>query len=259
MSRGDTVGIIRVIFQLDQFYQAYKTMVDKHQTHGLVVSKKLDAITRSMPSMILQLYGLLKTETNKQLLLMSIGSSIIGAGCTLASLSPNSGSNLFSRNFIIHYAYYVVEIMLRVTILGMMFYAVKLYGFIVAGVDFMIRLFLGYSESQENFRDAVFLAIQSFGSDHTVLGQNNKILYIGFLINTVEMIIVLIVLHTLNTDAMVWARSNGYITTLTATLCVTWLIRVIFIWSGALDRITIPIETMVLKEEKVIKDDTNTV
>jgi hypothetical protein len=190
---------------------------------------------------------------------VSIGSSIIGAACTLASLAPNSGSSIFSGNFIIHYTYYVVELMLRVTILGIMFFTVKEFGFIVAGIDFMIRTFLGYSESEENVRDALIMAIQSFGSDRTVPGRNNKILKVGFMINTVEMFIFIVILNTIKTDGVVFARSNGYVTKLTAIICVTWLIRVIFMWSGILDRVRTPTETIMSIEGKVINDDPNTV
>ena len=263
MSGCDTISIIRIIFQVDMFYQGYKSIVDKQQTHELVVAKKLDAITRSMPSMILQLYGLLKAESSNSsfltLLLVSIGSSIIGAACTLASLAPKSGSSIFSGNFIVHYTYYVVELLLRVTNLGIMFFTVKEFGFIVAGIDFMIRVFLGYSESEENVRDALIMAIQSFGSDRTVPGRNNKILKVGFMINTVEMFIFLIILYTIKTGDVVFARSNGYVTTLTAIICVTWLIRVIFMWSGILDRVRTPTETIISKEGMVINDDPNTV
>ena len=55
------------------------------------------------------------------------------------------------------------------------------------------------------------------------------------------------------------ARSNGYATTLTTTLCVLWLIRVVFMLSGVLDKRPTPTETMSSKEERVINDDTNTV
>jgi hypothetical protein len=250
MSREDVMGILRTVLQLDQLYQGYMTLYKGHQTHEMIISKKIDAVTRALPSMILQMYGLLRSLsspdtsdnslldrflTPSQILLLSVASSIVGAGFTLASLSPNSGSSIFNKNFVIHYAYYTVEITNRVVILSVMFFTVDAYGYIVAGIDFLFRLFIGLKISNRNLRDGTLLAVQSFGSDHTFPGPSNIILYVGFAMNTVEMFIFLIVLNTLKTDPLVYAHSHGASTILTLVACVTWLIRLVFYYTGVLD------------------------
>jgi hypothetical protein len=251
MSRDDVMGIIRTVLQLDQLYQGYMTLYKGHQTHEMIVSKKIDAVTRSMPSMILQLYGLLKSLSSQdssdnslfldsflssnQILLLSVASSIAGAGFTLASLAPNSGTSIFNKHFVIHYAYYTAEITNRVVILSVMFFTVDAYAYIVAGLDFFVRLRFGYKESNDNLRDGTLLAIQSFGSDHTWPGEDNIILYIGFVMNTIEMFIFLIVLNTLKTDPLVYAHSHSASTILTVVACATWFIRLVFYCTGVLD------------------------
>jgi len=240
---------------LDQLYQGYMTLSKGHQTSEMIVSKKIDAVTRSMPSMVLQLYGLLKSLSSQdssdhslfldsflspsQILLLSVASSIAGAGFTLASLAPNSGTSIFNKHFVIHYAYYTVEITNRVVVLSVMFFTVDAYAYIVAGLDFLVRLFIGFEESR-NLRDGTLLAIQSFGSDHTVPGRDNYVLYIGFAMNTIEMFIFLIVLNTLKTAPLVYAHSHGASTILTVVACVTWLIRVVFYYTGVLDIVPEP-------------------
>jgi hypothetical protein len=255
MSRDDVMGIIRTVLQLDQLYQGYMTLSKGHQTYEMIVSKKIDAVTRSMPSMILQLYGLLKSLSSQdssdnslfldsflssnQILLLSVASSIAGAGFTLASLAPNSGTSIFNKHFVIHYVYYTAEITNRVVILSVMFFTVDAYAYIVAGLDFLHRLVFGTGESgierSCNLLDGTLLAIQSFGSDHTVPGPNNIILYIGFTMSTIEMFIFLIVLNTLKTDPLVYAHSHGASTILTVVSCVTWFIRLVFYYTGVLD------------------------
>jgi hypothetical protein len=127
-----------------------------------------------------------------------------------------------------------------------MFFTVDAYAYIVAGLDFLVRLFKGYQESgfryggdwlpyNGNLRDATLLAIQSFGSDHTWPGPDNITLYIGFAMNTIEMFIFLIVLNTLKTAPLVYARSHDASTILTVVACVTWFIRLVFYYTGILD------------------------
>ena len=277
MSRNDAMDIIRTLLQVDPLYQGYKTFVAGHQTSEMIVSKKIDAVTRSLPSMVLQLYGLLKSLASpdtsgnsfldtflspNQILLLSIASSIIGAGFTLASLSPNSGHSIFNIHFIIHYAYYIVEITNRIVILSVMFFTVNAYGFIVAYLDFHYRLSTIREESGGKkviLRDRMLIAIQSFGSDHTLPGRYNVLLYFGFAFNTIEMIIFLIVLNTLKTPPLDVARSQGASSTLTVVACITWVIRLVFYYTRVLDiapaRPPSPLKKVPLNEEDIVKDN----
>jgi len=275
MSRDDMMGILRTVLQLDQLYQGYMTLAAGHQTDEMIVSKKIDAVTRSMPSMVLQMYGLLKSLSHPdssdnqfldrfmgptQTLLVSVASSIVGAGFTLASLAPNSGYSIFNMHFVIHYVYYTAEITNRVVILSIMFFSVDAYGFLPAGLDFLFRLWIGYDDvSKGNLRDATLLAVQSFGSDHIVPALLDR----GFMMNTLEMFIFLVVLNTLQIPYLDIARSQGADTCLTVVACITWLIRLVFYCSGVLDIVPEPMsrkeEPMAQKEEGTDKDDTRSV
>jgi hypothetical protein len=240
MSRNDMIGILRIVLQVDQLYQGYMTLYKGHQTDEMIVSKKIDAVTRSIPGMILQLVGLLKSfsytsdnslSRHSKILILSVASAIAATSLTLASLAPNSGPNVFNRYFIIHYVYYTVEIANRVVVLSVMFFTVSVYGYIVAAVDFLVRQIFGWKLSNKNLRDVTLLAIQSFGSDHTVPGPANRNLYIGLTINTIEMFIFLIVLNTMKTAP----HFHGASTILTVVACVTWFIRLLFYYSDVLD------------------------
>jgi hypothetical protein len=125
-----------------------------------------------------------------------------------------------------------------------MFFTVDAYAYIVASLDFFVRLHYGYNvsgfEDSRNLRDGTLLAVQSFGSDHTVPGRGNKVLHIGFAMNTIEMFIFLIVLNTLKTGPLVYAHSHDASTILTVVACVTWLIRVVFYYTRVLDIVPEP-------------------
>lgn len=143
----------------------------------------------------------------------------------------------------------------------MMFFTVDAYGYIVAVLDFLVRLFVCRLISHGNLRDATLLAIQSFGSDHTVLGEDNKMLYFAFAINTLEMFIFLIVLNTLVTTPLLYARSHRASTILTVVACMTWFIRLVFYYTGILDIVPdITKDTpMASKEEKDMSIDSNSI
>jgi hypothetical protein len=260
-----------IILQIDQIYQGYLTIIYNEQTNEMIISKKLDAITRSIPSMILQLYCLLKTlslQTNNNIIiiLLSINSSIIGASFTLASLSSNSGISIFNKYYINHIIYYCIELTSRVIIISIIFYTINGYGIIIICIDFLLRLYYGYYINNidqlnntliENIRyfiihanilNSILLAIQSFGSDHTYVGENNKMLYIGFSINTIEMFIFLIILNFLKTPDLIVSKEKGFNNALTVIACITWVIRLLYYALGILDIIPIE-EGMASKEE----------
>jgi hypothetical protein len=234
----DTVSMILTILLIDPLYQGFKTIAEKHQTPRMIVSKKLDAITRSIPSMILQLYGLLKSLSQSKssrilLLLFSIVSSIVGAAFTLSSLSPKSGNSFYNKSFFKHFIYFITELTLRVVVLAIIFIVIGAYGYLVLVLDFSIRLLVCLSlvigQSKNKIRDASLLAIQSFGSDYTVPGKDNQLLDIAFKISSVEAIIFLIALNKLH----VQEKNDNVI--LTVVVCVTWFIKAIFIYSKILD------------------------
>ena len=256
--KKDISSLVIRVLQLDPLYQCINTIRKKEQTVELVMEKKLDVITRSIPSMVLQLYGLLKSlseasRANITTLFISIGSAILGAGFTLASQSPNSGSSVFSTYFVTHYIYYITEVTSRVLILGIMFFAIGSYGFIILGLDFTVRLLLSIfgfhfsswmscqsTDIEKSLGEGLVEAVQMFGSDFIVNREEGTFLYIGFCINTVEMFLFLGILNTLENPQFAIAHKKGAIVTLTVIACVTWFIRLLFYVSGVLDIDIIP-------------------
>ena len=55
--------------------------------------------------------------------------------------------------------------------------------------------------------------------------------------NTLEMLIFLLVLDTSKDISLSYTRSCGASTILTVVACVTWLIRVVFYYTGVLDKV----------------------
>jgi hypothetical protein len=119
-----------------------------------------------------------------------------------------------------------------------MFFSVRAFGYIVAGVDYFIRLLIGfYSISDNNLGDGILIAMQSFCSDHSMPGKKNNLLYVGFAINTIEVFLFLIVFNTLHTRDIFHARGQGIDVTLTVLVCITWLVRLIVLVSKVLDKL----------------------
>jgi len=109
---------LSIIFQLSQITEAWEILTKGEQTPGFVQGKKVDAVCRSVPSVVLQLYGLLVTlnslgTTGIFTITLSIVSGITGAAITLGTIAPKSGQGLFSLAFVIHFCYYVCELAVR--------------------------------------------------------------------------------------------------------------------------------------------------
>lgn len=251
MSWPDAQGILLTVLQLDQLYQGYHAVMTREQTQEMMISKKLDAITRSMPSMILQLCGLLDSvaytsiaDANFWTLLLSIASSIIGASFTLASLAPNSGSSIFNIYFIRHFVYYNIELISRVVVLAWIFWCFGSYGFIVITFDFVIRLVyiveltkvrltkVDLTPVKIKFLDAILLTIQSFGSDHTYPGKDNILLVLGFRLTCLWLLLCVfysIYLMNLRQEKVL------VVVSLEAITIVTMLLRLLIYRSRVLD------------------------
>ena len=250
LSRQNIRGMIRSMLLVEQAYQGVMTIINRRQSYQIILLKRLDALFRSLPNLLLHFYGLLRLlaanantinsrdRLNVTILSLSIASSILSTGFTLASVAPKSGSTIVSAKFFIFYLYYIIEIFQRVVILSIMFFSVRAFGYIVAGVDYFIRLLIGfYSISDNNLGDGILIAMQSFCSDHSMPGKKNNLLYVGFAINTIEVFLFLIVFNTLHTRDIFHARGQGIDVTLTVLVCITWLLRLIVLVSKVLDKL----------------------
>lgn len=231
------------LLQLQGAIEGYKTLMSGHQTDGLQSTKKLDAICRSIPSMVIQLYSILAavedlSDTVKIQLLASIIISLLGASFTLAQLDANSGNSMFNIHFAYHFIYYVAEVAFRVTILTLIFLSLEYYGAIICVVDLVIRftvIQLVYGE-EVKLRDTIVMASMQFGSDYQVAGHGRICVYVGIIIQTLEAIVFLILLYVdSDIPILLVLVDYGYAIVILITSCVCWLIRLVFLASGLLN------------------------
>ena len=124
----------------------FETLKKGEQTEGLVKSKKMDAIVRSMPSIILQLYSVLidleeypagSSEYNT--FTVSIALGILGASVTLSGLHYKAGNRLLTWQFGVINLYYFSEILMRSILIAIAFISVREYAFIAVGIDVFLR------------------------------------------------------------------------------------------------------------------------
>ena len=128
-----TVERFLTVVQLQQLVEAYRIIfVDKGKLSAEYnFSKKVDAITRSLPSTTLQLYSIFiigRSDPSIFTLTVSVGLAIASSAFTLANLSPKSGSRIFSSKFIINFVYFAIEILVKCLTFGLFFAALYSYG-----------------------------------------------------------------------------------------------------------------------------------
>ena len=255
-------------FQLQGAIEGFETLRTGHQTEGLQASKKVDAICRAIPSMVIQLYSILAvidelSSTNIAQLFASVLISLSGASFTLAQLDANSGSSMFNIHFLYHLCYYLAEVAFRVTILTLIFLSVTYYGAIVCGIDLIVRFIViqWVYGAEVKYRDTITMASMQFGSDYQVAGHGRICVYIGYAIQTVEAIIFLIMLYEYDDSAVLVTLVNqGYAIVILIVACICWFIRTIILASGLLNVIidapVIPVEsTYELPADEVPKQE----
>ena len=137
------------VTQLSILVDGFETLKKGEQTEGLVKSKKMDAIVRSMPSIILQLYSVLidleeypagSSEYNT--FIVSIALGILGASVTLSGLHYKAGNRLLTWQFGVINLYYFSEILMRSILIAIAFISVREYAFIAVGIDVFLRGFI---------------------------------------------------------------------------------------------------------------------
>ena len=175
------------LLNLGSVLEGCRTILEKKQTEGFVLGKKMDAVCRSMPSLILQLFLVLKSldtmsALSYRVFLASIALAFLGTSVALAQLAPKAGEHLISFNFVLHFAYFLAEILFRVAILDVMFLSIRYIGLIVAFVDWLFRFFLINTFASSSLSDAFQSAVIWWGSDMT---SQNTDLFHGFLIGSV--------------------------------------------------------------------------
>jgi len=164
-----------------------------------------------LPSMVLQLYGLLLSltdiSTNNYIVLsLSICISISGWSTTMATLAPKSGSSMFSSRLVVHFLYYVSEVIVRITIFVMFFVSLNALGFVPLVIELLTRAFLINFRHQGNATSTNYIVEMSlwFGSDAfegpaIVLSPESAYAVGGFALTTLYQLAALVIFSTLET------------------------------------------------------------
>ena len=212
--------------QLSILVDGIETLRTGHQTEGLVVGKKTDAITRSMPSAIIQLYTLLSDSKNYpagspayNVLASSVAIAIFGASITLSGLHNKAGNKLMSYQFCVLNLYYVSEILLRVLVISIAFICVQWYALIAVGIDILIRGLL----LRNNDIFDVSLVCVWLGSDNAL--ENKGAWSVGSLLTFIESLIFIIVMLTLETDTLHTMREQGTAAHVSAIMLCAFVVK----------------------------------
>jgi hypothetical protein len=205
------------VTQLSIFVDGMETLKQGKQTPGLVLGKKMDAIVRSMPSVILQLFSLLidledyPAGTHEyNTFVVSIALGILGASVTLSGLHRKCGNSLLSWQFGVVNLYYFSEILLRCLMIAVAFISVREYAFIVAGFDILLRGCMVAVDTYEWEIDKdkidISLTCLYLGSDNA-LNDKEKWFW-GSLLTFIETLIFTIVMLTLPTKDLHTMRTR---------------------------------------------------
>ena len=211
-SEGKPMDYFLNITQLSILVNGYLTWRDRMQTIELLASKKVDAICRSVPSVILQLYSLLIAldeypagSKSYQTLVVSVAFGLFGPAWTLAGAHRKTGSTFLSVQFLIVNVYYYGELLLRVLTVGIAFISVREYAFIAVGIDCGLRLLF------VNVIDDVKFDISNYvlylGSDYAL--SNNYAWWLGSSLTFIEAVVFITVMFTLENDSLHSIRARG--------------------------------------------------
>ena len=172
----------------------------------------MDAVVRSMPSIILQLFSLLidledypAGKTGYNTFVVSIALGILGASVTLSGLHRKAGNRLLTWQFGVVNLYYFSVILLRCLMISVAFISVREYAFIVAGFDIFLRGFV-VSDGKKDEID-ISLTCLYLGSDNA-LDDKDKWWW-GSILTFIEALIFTIVMLTLETDDLYTMRTRG--------------------------------------------------
>ena len=221
-------SILWNITYLGPIKEGILTLYTGRQTIGLVAGKKLDAIARSMPSIVLQLFALLLdlnnfNRTTYVTLVVSIGFGLLGSSATLSGLHPKAGHQLVSKQFIVIFFYYTSELVLRSMLLAVMFHAIRAYAFIVVGLDFLFRCWVVRDVYKKIDLSSSCLYM---GSDNAIEGGRSINCWVsGSFSNYLFMIIFVIVMFTLDTDDLHVLREEGTALHVTITMLLAGIFK----------------------------------
>jgi hypothetical protein len=238
----DWKGRVLSVLQVQQAVQAVETLQLGKQTQQFVRGKKVDAVCRSVPSVVLQLYGLLVSlpslgAKGALTISFSVVCGVVGAALTLGSLAEKAGNSMFSYAFSVHFCYYVCELAMRLVSMSLLFVSIGPIAFAVLAVDFLARLFGAYLMTQKAMSITAFtMALLLFGSD-AANGPAEVSLFFSSTGSGIILLISLCLANLLGTPVLSLLRSHpGHpLQALTALACVAWLFKYLigrYIWQN---------------------------
>lgn len=141
----DLLDVFLTIFQLKPLYEGYWSIRTWQTTPIYASIKKVDAISRSMPSAAVQLFSIFSayqsfTVSNLSLVVASVSVSVVGCSITLASSDQGSGTSFYSIKTLIRIPFFLADISTRIATVALMFTCIQEAAFVVMGLDFLIRL-----------------------------------------------------------------------------------------------------------------------
>ena len=230
----DAWGRVLALLQVQQIVQAYKSLYLEMQTESFSLSKKVDAICRSVPSIVLQLYGLLATlpalrSSEGAILVISVVTGVIGSAITLGTMAAKSGLNFFSVGFAVHFCYYVCELTARLLSMSLLFVSIGPIAFAVLGADYLVRLVMSSSQEGGRVGTKFLSAVLAFGSD----GFNAislEVLKVSSTISSVVLLISLCLANLLDTPDLRALRevSGRPVQAVTALACAALFFKYLF-------------------------------
>jgi uncharacterized membrane protein YwzB len=225
--------VIQSICQIHILLEGIDALEQKHQTHNLLRSKRIDAICRSIPSMLIQAYTLLTVwesldQKGVAILIISILLGLGGASATLAALDPSSGKTVFSGNFVIFFAWYTMDLMAKVLCYSMLFASIKGYGFFLLAFDWYMRFGLCWS-----MFDSWRLLPSKFALSLTIVGSDNLFYcahrakqlsiyfdYRGFVAMIIVTLVSLFIFNLKSSEHLQHLRDDNVTSVISSLLCI---------------------------------------
>ena len=219
-----------------------------------MASKKLEAVCRSMPSMILQLYTLLSTldiidGENLYLLAISVVLAAVGSSATLSQLHPKIPPNIFAISYLAIHLYYICEVIVRISSLAMIFISIKYYASIPVGFEFLFRLYKFSSDWQRLLHVDYSALILWMGSDDSM--HQHDLWLIGTVITLLEVFVFTFVINFADTNDLNVMRDRDVTNVIT---CLTWTSFVLKILLHYLIR-TLPNQNYNVQEDSALEGD----
>lgn len=228
--------------------EGIKSVQQGEETPAFAIIKKIDAVSRSIPSAVLQLYTVLISLSNSNfqksnpfsagvgisdeaILLTSVAFSIAGTAMTLASFAPSCGSDIFAPRFFVHYLLFISEGVFRVVTLSILFVTLQKIAFLFIVVDFLFRLGLEmFSRRKFSFGGRVIeKAVIRMGTD---VGESKDGIgnVSGLIFSSIESALALILLSLTAVRRSTDLNASATVNAITIIVLLSWFMKIV-LWA----------------------------